>query len=394
MERNKSGGHLPLDGQALMQVQLKDAVRVDVMIDQRRQSPEVLGRHLVEVGRGRQHLLDHQRVDVYQTSLQKVQRQHCDLLILQAVRGDLAAFAVEDEAVGAVPVLNHVESFVNGLAERLGIQVAAKKDGLDRLAQLGQGPVRGMLEVVAGKAAQNRFGLGRPKAQRRGELDHFIVLLADQFPVDRARQDGLQIRVVAGAAPNWTIKLLRGDGLEPRQEVKAQEVAEGKADFALAVAVDVLLLDLHLGAVAQDALDHGGDLGGRAALELRVDTGGFSLHVPVDHDPAAAMANVPLGHQVLIPGAELLAVGRARGGAFPPDVAQARRQRGIDHAPDGFPQGVLFNESMSRIGKHQKVWGNTGAVPMDGDMIHRTPTATPRPSVSSWVAERGLSTRL
>ena len=175
-----------------------------------------------------------------------------------------------------------------------------------------------MLEVVAGKAAQNRFGLGRLKVQRRGELDHFIILLTDQFPMDRARQDGLQIRVVAGAAPNWTIKLLRGDGLEPRQEVKSQEVAEGKADFALAVAVDVLLLDLHLGAVAQDALDHGGDLGGRTTLELRVDAGGFSLHVPVDHDPSAAMANVPLGHQVLIPGAELLAIGPRKRWCLPP----------------------------------------------------------------------------
>lgn len=94
--------------------------------------------------------------------------------------------SLEDEAVGAVPVLDDIEPFVDGLSERLGIQIAAKKDGLDRFAQLVQGPVRGVLEVVAGEAPQDRFGLGRPKAQRGGKLDHLIVLLTDQFPLDRA----------------------------------------------------------------------------------------------------------------------------------------------------------------------------------------------------------------
>jgi hypothetical protein len=38
--------------------------------------------------------------------------------------------------------------------------------------------------------------------------------------------------------------------------------------------------------------------------------------VPVDHHPAAAVADVPLGHEVLVPGAELLGVGGTGGGAF------------------------------------------------------------------------------
>jgi hypothetical protein len=36
----------------------------------------------------------------------------------------------------------------------------------------------------------------------------------------------------------------------------------------LAVAVDVAALEVHLGVMAQNALDHGGDLGRRAALKL------------------------------------------------------------------------------------------------------------------------------
>src|SRR5262245_43338476 len=83
-------------------------------------------------------------------------------------------------------------------------------------------------------------------------------------------------------------------------------MAERKPVFTLSFAVDILPLDLHLGAMAQDTLDHRGDLGGGTALELRVDTGGFFLHVPINHDTSAAISNVPFGHQVLIPGPELL----------------------------------------------------------------------------------------
>lgn len=45
-----------------------------------------------------------------------------------------------------------------------------------------------------------------------------------------------------------------------------------------------------------------------AALELRVDAVGFAINVPIDHDAAAAVAGVPLGHQVLVPCAEFLGV--------------------------------------------------------------------------------------
>src|SRR5262245_24790290 len=126
-------------------------------------------------------------------------------------------------------------------------------------------------------------------------------------------------------------------------------MAKCKPDFALPFAVDILLLDLHLGTVAQDALNHRGDLGGGTALELRVDTGGFFLHVPIDHDPSAAISNVPFGHQFLIPGPALLTVCCTRGSTFSPDVGQASRKRGIDYTANGFSQRILFNKAMPSI---------------------------------------------
>ncbi len=133
-----------------------------------------------------------------------------------------------------------------------------------------------------------------------------------------------------------TVELLRGNPFEPWQQIKAQQMAERKPDFALTFAVDILLIDLHVRAMAQDPLDHRGNLGGGTTLELGIDTGGFFLHVPVDHDPSTAIANVPFGHQVLIPGPKLLTVCRTRRGALPPDVGEASRQRRIHHAANRF----------------------------------------------------------
>jgi transposase len=53
-----------------------------------------------------------------------------------------------------------------------------------------------------------------------------------------------------------TIKLLSSNRLEARQQVKTQDMAEGECDLALAVAVYVLLFNLHGGAVAQNSLHH------------------------------------------------------------------------------------------------------------------------------------------
>jgi hypothetical protein len=64
------------------------------------------------------------------------------------------------------------------------------------------------------------------------------------------------------------------------------------------------------------------------------------LNVPVDHDAAAAVANMPFGYQVLVEGAEVLAVRGACRRAFAPDPRMARRKRCVDHPPGRIAQGV------------------------------------------------------
>jgi len=122
-----------------------------------------------------------------------VQRQHCQLLLVAAVAGDLAALAEQDEVVGTVPVLDDVQTLVDFASEGGRAQVATEKDRPARLAELGQCLVGGMLQVVAGEAPQDRLGLGRAFAQGCGQLDQLVVLLADQLPSDRLRQNGCSL---------------------------------------------------------------------------------------------------------------------------------------------------------------------------------------------------------
>ena len=86
-----------------------------------------------------------------------MQRQHGDFLVLQAVARNLAALAEEDEPVGAVPVLDDIQTFMDLPAQRLGVQVAAEKDRLDRLAQFGERSIGRMLQITAGEAPENRL---------------------------------------------------------------------------------------------------------------------------------------------------------------------------------------------------------------------------------------------
>jgi hypothetical protein len=64
-----------LDRQSLAHVQLEDAIRVAVTIDERRERAEVIRIQALETGRIGQDLLEHERVDVDQGDLQQVQAQ-------------------------------------------------------------------------------------------------------------------------------------------------------------------------------------------------------------------------------------------------------------------------------------------------------------------------------
>jgi hypothetical protein len=90
-------------------------------------------------------------------------------------------------------------------------------------------------------------------------------------------------------------------------------------------------LDLEVGAVAQHSFDHRRHLGRGATLELGVDAAGAPLDVPVDHHAAPAVADVPFGHQVAVPGAELGRVRRAGSADLAPDCRIARAERGGGH---------------------------------------------------------------
>jgi hypothetical protein len=114
-----------------------------------------------------------------------VQRGHGQFLLVEAVGRDLPALAVEDELVGAVPVLDDVQPLVDLAPPCLGGEIPAQEDGLDRLPELGQRLVGGVLRGRAGEASEDRLGLSGPQAWRSSVLDELVVLLPDQLPVDR-----------------------------------------------------------------------------------------------------------------------------------------------------------------------------------------------------------------
>jgi hypothetical protein len=90
-----------------------------------------------------------------------MQGEHADLVILTAVAHHLTAAGKEDEVVGAVPLLDDVQAFVDLAAEGFAVKVPAEEDGLDRSAELREGLVGWMLNVAPDEAAQDRLGLGR-----------------------------------------------------------------------------------------------------------------------------------------------------------------------------------------------------------------------------------------
>jgi len=102
-----------IERQSFSKVQGKRSVRVYVGVDQWRQAAEIVRRHARQPSRLRQHALEHESVDVHQADLEQMQREHRQLLFVEAIGADLTALAVEDEAVGAVPVLDDVQAIMN-----------------------------------------------------------------------------------------------------------------------------------------------------------------------------------------------------------------------------------------------------------------------------------------
>ncbi len=113
--------------------------------------------------------------------------------------------------------------------------------------------------------------------------------------------------------------------------------------------VDVVLVNRHLRAVMEHAFNHGCHLRGRTALDLRVNAGRLLVDVPIDHDARPAIAYVPFGQQILVPGGELLGIRSARRRCLSPDVRQAGLQDRIDNGTDGRTQVLLGDVAATNV---------------------------------------------
>src|SRR3546814_21194383 len=78
----------------------------------------------------------------------------------------------------------------------------------------------------------------------------FVKVLLDLVPVGRAGEDRNEIGKPLAHAGLGKGQFRACPCFQPRGKLKAKESAERKADCALAVAIDVLALDFHVGAMA------------------------------------------------------------------------------------------------------------------------------------------------
>jgi hypothetical protein len=115
--------------------------------------------------------------------------------------------------------------------------------------------------------------------------------------------------------------------------------------------IDVLTIDFHLGAVMEDALDHRGHLRGGRRLQLAMYAQRIAFDVPVDHDTASAIADVPLGCQILIPGAEMLGVRGAGRRPAPPDGRIAGMQGTVGDDGDGTAHDLDVEVAAAHVGQ-------------------------------------------
>jgi hypothetical protein len=83
-----------------------------------------------------------------------------------------------------------------------------------------------VLHVGASKSAQDVFGLCGAQPYGGCVVDHRVVVLGDQIPIDSAGESRCEMSVGRGVC--GPVKPLAVDAFETRQEVESEQPAEGK----------------------------------------------------------------------------------------------------------------------------------------------------------------------
>ena len=104
---------------------------------------------------------DQERVDEHQTVLQQLEAERHDLLLFAAVGGQDPLPAIAEEVIGAHSTFDHIEAFVDLVAQVERREVLTEIDRLLDFAQLGQGFVGRMRDIIGVEALEDRLGGSR-----------------------------------------------------------------------------------------------------------------------------------------------------------------------------------------------------------------------------------------
>lgn len=99
--------------------------------------------------------------------------KNCHLLSIDIIASDITLIAVEDETIGAIPVLDDLQTIEDFTTQLNVMQVSAQENRFDGASEFREGSVSGMMNVMARKAFEDSFGLSYSKAQSSGI---FLVL--------------------------------------------------------------------------------------------------------------------------------------------------------------------------------------------------------------------------
>ena len=110
--------------QAIVHIQQEQAIGIDMVVHQRRESPQIIGCHSFCPLWLIQHVLNQDRIDVDQAEWEQVQREDRQLLFLRTIRRDFATLFLSlaarkatphAECIGAPHLHNLTASFSAGL---------------------------------------------------------------------------------------------------------------------------------------------------------------------------------------------------------------------------------------------------------------------------------------